>query len=129
MGDELTTLVDKIKKVEEKVEKLEHHIDTIRRGDDAAVEALVKKLRFKDGDEALDSLRAEKVALQNEKVELLKEKNLVRQQQQQQQQAGAGTSMLPVRLALVIFLLQRSCCMLANFVAGCVCAYHYLWYM
>jgi chromosome segregation ATPase len=92
MADELATLASKIKKIEEKVETLEDHIDTIRTGEDAAVEALVKMLRFKDGDEALDSLRAEKVALQNEKVELLKEKNLLRQQQQLQN--GAGTSML-----------------------------------
>jgi prefoldin subunit 5 len=98
MADELATLASKIKKIEEKVETLEDHIDTIRSGEDAAVEALVKKLRFKDGDEALDSLRAEKVALQNEKValqnkevELLKKENLLLQQQQQ---ASAGTSML-----------------------------------
>jgi uncharacterized protein YdcH (DUF465 family) len=92
MADALATLASKIMKIEEKVETLEDHIDTIRTSEDAVVEALVKKLRFKDGDEALDSLRAEKVALQNEKVELLKKENLLRQQQQLQN--GAGTSML-----------------------------------
>jgi CHASE3 domain sensor protein len=107
MGDELATLADKIKKTEEKVEKLEDHIDTIRTGDDAAAEALVKKLRFKDGDTALEDLRAEKARLENEKVELLKKENLLRQQQHQQQ-SGVGTSMLPVRHEAVMFLCQRS---------------------
>jgi hypothetical protein len=39
-------------------------IETIRTGDDAAAEALAKKLRFKDGDAALEYLRAEKVRLE-----------------------------------------------------------------
>jgi hypothetical protein len=113
MGDELTTVADKIKKIEEKVEKLEQHINTITTGEDAAVEALVKKLRFRHGDEALDSLRAdksvlqsEKAALQSEKVELLKKENLLLQQQQ----SGAGTSMLPVLQEFVVFPCQISRC-------------------
>ena len=57
-------LLKDIKKTKDKLEKLEQAIETITTGDDAAVEALVKQLRFKDGDEALNYLRPEKARLQ-----------------------------------------------------------------
>jgi hypothetical protein len=114
MADELTSLSAKITATEKELEDVKDAIKTITTGVDAAVEALVKKLRFKDSDEALQSLRAEKARLEERSNELLKTKNLLLQQQQQ---SGAGTSMLPVRPALVIFLVQRSYCMLANIVA------------
>jgi chromosome segregation ATPase len=111
MADDLATLSTKINTTEEKIEKLERHIAN----NDFAGTPYDDRAEAKA---ALKDLRAKEVALQNEKVELLKEKNLLRQQQQQ---SGAGTSMLRVRLALVIFLLQRSCCVLANLVAFRVC--------
>jgi hypothetical protein len=107
MGDELVTLADKIKKTEEKIEKLEKHIDTIRTGDDDAVQALVKQLRFKDDDEALESLRAKEAEL-NERLNTY-EKQKLATLTQQQQQSSAGTSMLPVRQELVMCPGQRSC--------------------
>jgi cell division protein FtsB len=103
MADELTTLSAKIKRTEEKVEKLEQHIETITTGDDAAVEALVKKLRFRDGDAALEDLRAEKARLEKLLLRYLDEKARL-------QQSGVGTSMLPVRQELVMFPCQSSCC-------------------
>jgi hypothetical protein len=105
MADELATLASKIKKIEEKVETLEQHVDTITTGGDTA-EALVKKLRFKDGDAALEAFRAQIGRSENEKVELLKTKNLLLQQQQ----GGAGRLMLPVRQEVVMFPRQMSCC-------------------
>jgi hypothetical protein len=121
MGDESATLAIKIQTTEEKIEKLERHVVNNdfagtpyddRAEAKAALKALTaEKVALQNEKVALQN---EKVALQNEKVELLKKENLLLQQQQQ---TGAGTSMLPVRLALVIFLLQRSCCMLANLVA------------
>jgi predicted RNase H-like nuclease (RuvC/YqgF family) len=135
MADELANLATKIINTEDKIEKLEHEITnlnkrldendftgTVRYSSQEKVEAALKDLTAKEV--ALQNekvaLQNEKVALQNEKVELLKKENLLLQQQQQ---SGAGTSMLPVRLALVIFLLQRSCCMLANLVAFRVCLF------
>jgi hypothetical protein len=87
MGDVLATLADKINKAEEKVKKLDEHIETIisSPSDDSAVEALAKKLRFKDGDAALEYLRAEKVRL--EKLLILDKEKEARLQHQ----GGAGT--------------------------------------
>jgi hypothetical protein len=120
MGDELAALATKIQTAEEKIEKLERHIVNndfagTPYDDRAEAKAALKALTAEKA-----ALQNEKAALQNEKVELLKKENLLLQQQQQ---SGAGTSMLPVRLALVIFLLQRSCCMLANLVAFRVCLF------
>jgi hypothetical protein len=118
MADDLATLSAKINTTEEKIEKLERHIANndfagTPYDDRAEAKAALKDLRAKEA-----ALQNEKVALQNKEVELLKKENLLLQQQQQ---TGAGTSMLPVRLAIVIFLLPRSCCMLANLVAFRVC--------
>lgn len=90
MGDELATLARKIDKAEEKVENLEQRINTIRTGDDAAVEAL----GYCSRDEAkadLAALTAEK-AQKNDQLKILYETRLALTQQQQQ--SGAGTSML-----------------------------------
>jgi hypothetical protein len=111
MGDELATLATKIQTAEEKIEKLEQHIVN----NDFAGTPYDDRAEAKA---ALKALTAEKAALQNKEVELLKKENLLLQQQQQ---SGAGMSMLPARPALVIFLPQRSCCMLANLVAFRVC--------
>jgi acyl-CoA synthetase (AMP-forming)/AMP-acid ligase II len=102
MGDELTTLADKIKKTEEELLEVKADIKAIRTGDDAAVKAL----DFGSRDEGLKHLRAKEIALQNEKVELQKKENLLIEQQQ----SGAGTSMVPVRQGAVMFPCQRSCC-------------------
>jgi hypothetical protein len=110
MGDETATLAIKIQTTEEKIEKLERHVVN----NDFAGTPYDDRAEAKA---ALKALTAEKAALQNKEVELLKKENLLLQQQQQ----SAGTSMLRVRLALVIFLPQRSCCMLANLVACRVC--------
>jgi hypothetical protein len=140
MGDELATLAIKILNIQDKIEKLEHEITnlnkridendftgTVRYSSQEKVEAALKdltaeKAALQNEKAALQNEKAalqnEKAALQNEKVELLKRENILLQQQQQ---SVAGTSMLPVRLALVIFLFQRSCCMLANPVAFRVC--------
>jgi hypothetical protein len=76
MGDDLATLANTIKKTEKKLEKLEEHIDTIisspSDSDVAAVEALVKQLRCKDSDAALESVRAEKVELDKRLNTLMK---------------------------------------------------------
>jgi hypothetical protein len=104
----LATLSTKINTTEEKIEKLERHIAN----NDFAGTPYDDRAEAKA---ALKDLRAKEVALQNEKVELLKEKNLLRQQQQQ---SGAGTS---VRQPVVLFPCQRWCCMLANLVAFIVC--------
>jgi hypothetical protein len=90
MADELAKLADGITSTEEELKEVKAAIKTLQTGDDAAVEALVKKLRFKDGDEALENLRAEKVRL--EKLLILDKEEKARLQQQ----SGAGTSMLPV---------------------------------
>jgi chromosome segregation ATPase len=119
MADELATLAIKILHTEDKIEKLEHEIANLnKRLDENDFTGTVRYSSQEKVEAALKDLTAEKAALQNEKVELLKKENLLLQQQQQ---AGAGTSMLPVRLALVILLPQRSCCMLANLVAFRVC--------
>jgi hypothetical protein len=79
MADELATLARKIYKAEEEVQELK---DAIKMGDEVAMQAL-----------GFDSRGEAKAALARweERVnELLKEKNLLRQQQQQQ--SGAGTS-------------------------------------
>jgi hypothetical protein len=125
MGDELAALATKIQTAEEKIEKLERHIVNNdfagtpyddRAEAKAALKALTAEKAALQNEKA--ALQNEKAALQNKEVELLKKENLLLQQQQQ---SGAGTSMLPVRLALVILLLQSSCCMLANLVAFRVC--------
>jgi hypothetical protein len=110
MADDLTTLSDKITATEKELEAVKGKISVVERGDDDLAKAHGYSTRIA----ALESLRAEKVALQNEKValqnekvELLKKENLLRQQQQQ---SGAGTSMLPVRQEDVILPGQRSCC-------------------
>jgi hypothetical protein len=111
MADDLTTLSDKITATEKELEAVKGKISVVERGDDDLAKAHGYSTRIA----ALESLRAEKialqnekVALQNEKVELLKKENLLRQQQQHQ--SGAGTSMLSVRQEDVILPGQRSCC-------------------
>jgi hypothetical protein len=85
----------RIAKVEAKLAKLETAIST---DDDAATKALgygdlnQAKAALPRLEERLNLLQNEKVALLNEKVELLKKENLLLQQQQQQ--SGAGKSML-----------------------------------
>jgi ribosomal protein L12E/L44/L45/RPP1/RPP2 len=85
-------LAGKISRTEGELKTVKQAIETIITGDDAAVKALVKQLRFKDGDDALKYLREEKARLQD----LLGtyEKQKLAAQQQQQQQSGAGASML-----------------------------------
>jgi hypothetical protein len=102
MGDELATLATKMQTAEEKTEKLERHIVNndfagTPYDDRAEAKAALKALTAEKA-----ALQNEKAALQNKEVELLKKENLLLQQQQQ---GGAGTSMLRVRLALVIFFL------------------------
>jgi hypothetical protein len=75
-------------------------IKIIQAGDDAATEALVKKLRFKDSDAALAALRAKEVEL-DKRLTIFYEIRLTALTQQQQQ-SGAGTSMLPVRQFVVM---------------------------
>jgi hypothetical protein len=114
MADDLATDISKTK---QKIEKLERHIDTIRTGDETAIKALGYGSRAA-ADAALNDLTADK----RDSYDLLKTyETRLTALTQQQQQSGAGTSMLRVRLALVIFLPQRSCCMLANLVACRVC--------
>ena len=121
MADELANLAIKIVNTEDKIEKLEHEITNLnKRLDENDFTGTVRYSSQEKVEAALKDLTAKEAALQNEKVELLKKENILLQQQLQQQ-SGAGTSMLPVRLALVIFLFQRSCCMLANPVAFRVC--------
>jgi hypothetical protein len=60
MADELTTLVDTIKEKEEELQERKTDIRTIRTGDNAAVEALVKKLEFDSLGKAMKALRKEK---------------------------------------------------------------------
>jgi hypothetical protein len=117
----LDEVINDIKATKEELQAVKRKIGGIEGGDDD----LAKEHGYSTRSAALESLRAKEaalqnkeVALQNKEVELLKRGNLLLQQQQQ---SGAGTSMLPVRLALVIFLFQRSCCMLANPVAFRVC--------
>jgi prefoldin subunit 5 len=74
-------------------------IKIIQAGDDAATEALVKKLRFKDSDAALAALRAKEVELDKR---LTTYEIRLTALTQQQQQSGAGTSMLPVRQFVVM---------------------------
>jgi hypothetical protein len=97
MSDELATLANKIKDLEDKIEKLEQHIVK----DDFAGTPYDDRAEAKA---ALKDLRKLLILNKEEKAHL-------------QQQTGAGTSMLPVPLALVMFLLQRSSCKLANLVA------------
>jgi chromosome segregation ATPase len=139
MGDELATVAIKILNIEDKIEKLEHEIanlnkrldendftGTVRYSSQEKVEAALKDL--KAGKAALQNEKAalqnekaalqhKEVALQNKEVELLKKENLLLQQQQQ---SGAGASMLPLRQEAVLIPCQRSCCMLANLVAGLI---------
>jgi uncharacterized protein (UPF0335 family) len=107
MADEVATLATTIKTKEEKVERLEERIDTIRTGADAAVMAL--------GYGSRDEAKAHLVRLETEKEQLNDQlKTLYDTRKialtQQQQQSGVGTSMLPVRPEDVIFPGQRSCC-------------------
>jgi hypothetical protein len=104
MADDPTTLSAKITATEKELEAVKGKISVIEGGGDD----LAKEHGYSTRITALESLRAEKIALRNEKVELLKKENLLRQQQQQQ--SGTGTSMLPVRQEAVMFPRQRSCC-------------------
>jgi hypothetical protein len=105
MADDPTTLSVKITATEKELEATKGNISVIEGGGDD----LAREHGYSTRITALESLRAEKIALQNEKVELLKKENLLRQQQQQQ--SGAGMSMLPVRQEDVILPGQRSCCL------------------
>jgi hypothetical protein len=118
----LDEVIKDIKATKEELQAVKGKIDDIEGGDDD----LAKQHGYSTRNAALESLRAGEQCLRAEKVELRKKENLLLQQQQQ---SGAGTSMLPLRQEAVLIPCQRSCCMLANLVAGCVCAYHYLWYM
>jgi chromosome segregation ATPase len=105
MADDLATDISKTK---ERIEELEDCIDTIRRGNDAAVSAL--------GYGSRDEAKADLPALTAEKAQLNERLNTYEKQKlailtQQQQQSGAGTSMLPVRQEVVMFPCQSSCCM------------------
>jgi chromosome segregation ATPase len=118
MSDALATLATKITGTEQELQEVKADIKTIRTGDDAAVKAL--------GYDGRDEARAHLPRLEAKEEQLNERLNTYEKQKltaltQQQQQSGAGTSMLRVRLALVIFLPQRSCCMLANLVACRVC--------
>jgi chromosome segregation ATPase len=93
MADELAKLAEKITNTEVELEEVKAAIKIIQTGDDAAVEALVKKLRFRDGDEALKALRADKARLDDR---LNTYETRLTALTQQQQHSGAGTSMLPV---------------------------------
>jgi CRISPR/Cas system-associated protein Cas10 (large subunit of type III CRISPR-Cas system) len=88
-------LISKISTTEENVEKLERHIDDLNK---LLAHNNFAGTPYDDRAEAKASLKdltAEKAALQNEKVELLKKENYLLLQQQQQ--SSAGTSMLSVR--------------------------------
>jgi hypothetical protein len=102
MADDLAT---DIRDTKVELQEVKAAIKTITTGDDAAVEALVKKLRFKDCDAALEDLRPKEARL--EKLLILDKEEKARLQQQ----SGAGTSMLPVRQDVVMFPCRRLCCM------------------
>jgi hypothetical protein len=87
MGDELATLADKINKTEEKVQELEA---AIKEGGEAALKVL--------GLDSRDEAKIEKQQL-NHRLNTLYDTRKIALTQQQQQ-TGAGTLMLPVRLAM-----------------------------
>jgi chromosome segregation ATPase len=94
MADELATLAIKILNTEGRLAQLQGEIANLnKRLDDEDYTGTVRYSSQEKVEAALKDLTAEKAALQNKEIELLKEKNLLRQQQQQ---SGAGTSMLPI---------------------------------
>jgi prefoldin subunit 5 len=95
MSDELAADITDTKA---ELKEVKATIKIIQTGDDAASEALVKKLRFKDSDAALADLRAKEVELDKR----LTTYEIRLTALQQQQQSGAGTSMLPVRQFVVM---------------------------
>jgi hypothetical protein len=105
MGDELDALISRINTTEDEVDEVKAAIKTITTGEDADVEALIKKLEFDSRKEAMKALRAKEERLEKLLLRYLDERARL------QQQSGAGTSMLPVRQELVMFPCQSSCCM------------------
>jgi hypothetical protein len=83
MDDALATLADTIKENEDELKKVRAAIETIRTGDDAAVEVLVRQLEFDSREEAMKTLRAEK-----ERIEKLL---ILDKEKEARLQGGAGT--------------------------------------
>jgi chromosome segregation ATPase len=103
MTNEAAKLATRIETIEKRVEQLDLRIDTIRTGDDAAVEALGYGRR--------DEAKAHLVRLETEKEQLNDQlKTLYDTRKialtQQQQQSDVGTSMLPVRREAVLSLVE-----------------------
>ena len=83
-------LAGKISRTEGELQEVTADIKTITTGDDVAVEALIKKLRFRDADAAVEALRAKEADLRKLLLHYLDKEKEARLQQQ----SGAGASKL-----------------------------------
>jgi chromosome segregation ATPase len=88
LDEKINTVEEKLKTVETEIDKLNKRLKAEFVPDQHYPS--VEKVQSK-----IERLEAKEVALQNEKVELLREKNI--HLEQQQQQSGAGMSMLCIK--------------------------------